>query len=333
MRVPPLKIGNQYLYDLNVTQYDHNDYWWNGHPQNAWDFGWGTFGSPENMAASPIFTLDTDLIVQHRVYNNNSQDYIVVEFLFEGNTWRFLLVHTGQFPYKTGDLIKPGNQICTVWYTNATHLHFACELNGKEYPVGELLNAMRNWNTETRPSFKKDDRVQFVADTNIRKSAGTSAELIGLTNGSIAQILSDEKIDSDGFLWQNIKFLDVEGWAYTGNMKITEEPITNVDGTYPVDPEQTCCEKLVEIEKILHSTEQQLKIAKQTGEEYIKSSAEWRSKFEDLEVEHTNKVAELKKEINDLANIKLKNLEDYELSELFPVVLAKILNNLRIKKD
>lgn len=222
-------MGDQELRNVNISQNEHDDIGWNGHRQGALDFGWGTFGSPEGMANSPITIRDVNSIMEYTYPSAVTSAYCIVRFMWMGELYKILFGHTDR--YASGE-IQAGQSICYVGNNNpnGNHLHICAEKNGQYFPIRDFIFG-DTW--MENPSFPINTKVKFVADTNIRKSSGSGGEIIATVNNSVASISSSDIVVSDGFNWQQVSFLDGNGWSYTGNMVTTDEQVTKLDGTIP----------------------------------------------------------------------------------------------------
>lgn len=260
-------IGQDSLVDKEISQDDYGNYYMNANG-NYWTAKYDDFvkGSPsgytKNLQGAGSHASDTyggiiqraldyptaswswilsDMAVKIiEIYGGASDPsgYVRVEFDYDSAWWQVILGHcyTDLALYS----IVPAGQ--TIAKTNGSmgHLHISCQRNHGEYRIHDLL-----YPNTPATQYKKGDVVELVAPTNIRDSYGLNAKVLATASQSaVCQVLSDAYF-ADGYEWHEVKFLDQSGWCYTGNFKLTDRNITNIDGSVP----DTCEIKLAKANK------------------------------------------------------------------------------------
>lgn len=144
------------------------------------------------------------------------------------------LVHTDR--WATGN-VRTNDPVCYIKAMSGAHLHI--------YLEGGSIRDIILGNDQ----MTKGDFIEWTKDTNIRQGNGISYPINATAKqGAVALIRSSEVRVADGYNWMDVGHPNVTGWAVVQNMKKTDKPLTNVDGTpiTPPTPPKTCEERIQE---------------------------------------------------------------------------------------
>lgn len=324
----------------------YNSFYWNGvnHKQLAWDLF---------MPSWTILRADVDVKIEY-IYGNHtvSSGYLLISFTDGTNQYVALLGHA-YTDNQVGQVISAGEVIAK---TNGSmgHLHLAGIKNNQTFDIAEIFLK----EPKPLPSFDINQNIELVADTNLRANAGLNSDITGLgVSGAIGTITS-KAILVDDFNWQSVRFVDGEGFMYTGNMQISNKPSTKLNG----QPTDDCNIRLKEVEAELltaHRTIEgyesgQLELERQLNDlsgilegerveaenirsynqELLKKLDEDRLlmldyeellKAKDKEIANEKNTSEQLKKVNE--ELKRKGVEKLSTGELLKLIISRIFSS------